>query len=118
MSRHKICTKAGCGALADMGKRYCDEHGGNSNWGEKTTEVGGYGGRKWRKLRKSAMRRDGWLCQVCKAEDRIRAAEEVDHIVPRSLGGTDAMSNLQAICKPCHKAKTCSESKAARAESV
>jgi len=31
---------------------------------------------------------------------------EVDHIVPLALGGSDAMSNLQALCPRCHKAKT------------
>lgn len=38
-------------------------------------------------------------------------AAEVDHIVPVADKGTDAPANLQAICLPCHRAKSLSESK-------
>lgn len=30
---------------------------------------------------------------------------EFDHIVPLWSGGRDEVSNLQAMCRPCHKAK-------------
>jgi len=30
----------------------------------------------------------------------------VDHIIPRSQGGTDDPENLKAMCKPCHSRKT------------
>ena len=33
-------------------------------------------------------------------------AEQIDHILPLALGGTDDRDNLQALCKPCHKIKT------------
>jgi 5-methylcytosine-specific restriction endonuclease McrA len=33
-------------------------------------------------------------------------ATEVDHIVPLSRGGTDALENLQSLCAQCHEAKT------------
>ena len=36
-------------------------------------------------------------------------ATEVDHVIPRSLGGADEMENLQSICRDCHKKKTASE---------
>lgn len=35
----------------------------------------------------------------------VTAATAVDHIVPRSRGGTNAWSNLQPICKPHNDAK-------------
>jgi len=44
----------------------------------------------------------------------VSASEEVDHVVPLSLGGTEDRHNKQGICKPCHKAKTARESAAAR----
>ena len=28
---------------------------------------------------------------------------EVDHVVPRSRGGTDHKSNLQLLCSPCNR---------------
>lgn len=52
------------------------------------------------------MRRDKWLCQVCLSHGRPTQATEVDHIRPKSHGGTDDADNLQAICRQCHKAKT------------
>ena len=33
-------------------------------------------------------------------------SSEIDHIVPVSEGGTNAMDNLQAMCETCHAAKT------------
>lgn len=51
------------------------------------------------------MTRDRRICQIggplCLVE-----ASEVDHITPVSEGGTDDVTNAQAVCKPCHKAKT------------
>jgi len=46
--------------------------------------------------------------------NRITPATEVDHIVGKAQGGTDAADNLEAICKACHQAKTASEALAAR----
>lgn len=52
------------------------------------------------------------LCRVCKAKGRVVAADEVDHIVPIHLGGTDHESNLQSLCQPDHAAKTTAENAA------
>ena len=50
------------------------------------------------------------LCRMC----GVRLATECDHITPKHKGGTDARSNLQALCKPCHTDKTARESVEAR----
>lgn len=34
---------------------------------------------------------------------------ETDHIVPLHRGGSNDWSNLQSLCKECHKAKTAAE---------
>jgi 5-methylcytosine-specific restriction protein A len=72
----------------------------------------GYGA-AWRKARARVLARDCGLCQVCKAQGKSRPATEVDHIINKAQGGNDLDSNLQAICKPCHKVKTAAEAKGA-----
>lgn len=42
------------------------------------------------------------LCGVHSSERRI----EVDHIIPRSLGGTNDIANLQALCDECNRGKS------------
>ena len=71
----------------------------SERWGK------GRGGRPWRRLRDQVMQRDKYLCQHCLAGGRYTEAQEVDHIVPLADGGTDAATNLQALCAPCHRKK-------------
>jgi len=78
-----------------------------------TRQERGYGA-AWQKTRAAVMARDQWLCQPCKTKGRLTPAKECDHITPKFEGGTDSHSNLQAICTPCHKAKTDLESTRAR----
>ena len=73
--------------------------------GGLTRHQQGYGS-GWEKLRKEALERDCYLCQPCQRAGRVTAAREVDHITPKARGGTDALRNLQSICRPCHTTKT------------
>lgn len=66
----------------------------------------GRGGRPWRRKRDQVLLRDQYLCQCEQCGGKRLLADEVDHIVPLSRGGTDDLSNLRAINKDCHKAKT------------
>ena len=68
----------------------------------------GYGAR-WDRIRQEALKRDKHLCQPCQTKGRVTPAKEVDHIVPKSKGGTDDLDNLQSICVPCHRDKTDAE---------
>lgn len=43
-------------------------------------------------------------CVLCGVSSEQRALE-VDHIVPRALGGSDDISNLQALCYKCNSMK-------------
>ncbi len=50
--------------------------------------------------RRSVFARDGHRCQYCGG-----AAENIDHIVPRSKGGTHTWENVVAACRPCNNHK-------------
>jgi 5-methylcytosine-specific restriction protein A len=65
-------------------------------------------GRAWMEIRARWLRANP-LCCVCEAEGKITIADEVDHIVPLSVGGRDHESNYQSLCKPCHAVKTAGE---------
>lgn len=62
-------------------------------------------GRRLLELRKRVFAREP-LCRACTAAGRISPAEELDHIVMVSRGGTDDIDNLQPLCKACHADKT------------
>lgn len=95
-------------------KGYCDEHSDQrSNWTKRPDRSGsttkrGYG-HAWRKLRAQVLNRDGHLCMACKRAGRYVPATDVDHIISKAKGGTDALSNLQSLCKSCHRTKTANE---------
>lgn len=76
----------------------------HNRWGQ------GRGGRPWRRKRDRILARDCHQCQPCRRKGFVVLADEVDHIVALSEGGTDDESNLEAICNPCHKDKTQRES--------
>ena len=54
--------------------------------------------------RYEVLKRAGFRCELCgiSAEER---ALEVDHILPRRHGGSDDLSNLQALCYKCNANK-------------
>lgn len=107
------CRHPGCRQLvAESG--YCAEHAKDKiGWADDRQRGNrherGYGA-WWTQLRDRILKRDGGLCQPCLKQRRIAVAVAVDHVVAKADGGTDAESNLQAICEPCHKAKTARES--------
>jgi hypothetical protein len=45
--------------------------------------------------------RDGWQCVSCGSHADL----SVDHVTPRSRGGTDDLENLQTMCIPCNVRK-------------
>jgi 5-methylcytosine-specific restriction endonuclease McrA len=79
------CLDPSCpGYAVPGGKGRCARH-------RLTTSQRGYGGR-WQ------ARPRGTACQMCGATTGL----ELDHVVPRSLGGTDAPPNLRTLCRSCH----------------
>jgi 5-methylcytosine-specific restriction protein A len=45
-------------------------------------------------------------CQACGIRIDAGRAWHLDHVIPLSLGGADATSNLQVLCRACHRDKT------------
>jgi HNH endonuclease len=55
----------------------------------------------------AVLARDNWTCGSCGRSTRQDGVLlEVDHILPRSRGGTDALDNLQTLCKKCNVGKS------------
>ena len=108
------CAHRGCPAVIPAGQRYCDEHKADARAHDQrraSASRRGYGAR-WRKLRNLVLAEEP-LCRdpfgVHKAAGRVEPATDVDHIVPRAQGGTDARENLQGLCHVCHSRKTALE---------
>ena len=103
----KPCKFNGCHNPVTL-TRYCEqhkEHEGKS-WlhpYKESAESRGYGW-KWKLLARK-IKKSQPVCAVCK----IRPTQEVDHIRPKSIGGTDDPANLQGLCSGCHKEKTAKE---------
>lgn len=64
----------------------------------------------WRHLRTQILERDNYTCHICGRP----GANEVDHLLPASRGGSDHPSNLAAIHQLCHRRKSSAEGSAAR----
>lgn len=52
--------------------------------------------------RKNVISRDGHRCQYC---GTTRGAMTVDHVIPRTLGGSDTWENLVCACPRCNNRK-------------
>jgi len=102
------CAYPGCPALAEAGGRYCAAHKAKANKAEQerrgTSTQRGYGSR-WQRLRVLVLARD----PVCRYPGCAELSTDVDHIVPKSQGGADAMDNLQGLCHEHHSLKTARE---------
>ena len=73
-------------------------------------------GKRWDRIRRLALDRDGWRCQCvesdCHGDGKcLRPGRlEVDHIRPiRDGGPLHDLANLMALCRPCHFTKTAGE---------
>lgn len=57
-------------------------------------------------IRWQVFQRDQWRCVSCGRNSHDDAILHVDHIVPRSLGGQDLLSNFQTLCDVCNVGKS------------
>lgn len=65
------------------------------------------GKRRWRV--RTLINKYKGKCAACQVQvtltHRARDQATVDHIVPRSKGGGEELSNLQLLCRECNEAK-------------
>ncbi|MGI8556164.1 MAG: HNH endonuclease [Pyrinomonadaceae bacterium] len=60
----------------------------------------------------SVLARDNWTCCSCGRSSKEEGITlEVDHILPRSKGGSNDIDNLQTLCKKCNIGKSNKDSK-------
>lgn len=70
-----------------------------------TAAARGYCTPAWRRARLAVIARDMGICQLC---GLLVAGEpgDIDHIIDKAKGGSDAMSNLRLTHKACHSKRT------------
>ena len=93
---HSAALQALCDEAIDtyIGKR------GEAIWGHRGPDSGYVSG----SIRYNVLKRAKHRCELCGGhEDQV--ALHVDHIIPRSKGGPDDISNFQALCMTCNTNK-------------
>ena len=66
-----------------------------------------YNSPQWVRIRLETIKRANGLCEVCKAQGRLRAGNEVHHIVKVANGNNNThydLDNLIYVCTKCHRA--------------
>jgi 5-methylcytosine-specific restriction protein A len=116
------CSYPGCGALVFDGTSRCPAHSKvgqfrgmskdrpRQTWADSPTGPSPYASAAWKRLRVAWLRAHP-LCATCEKQGRLRAASEVDHVIPHC--GSRLLfwdrSNLASICASCHSSKTSRE---------
>lgn len=104
----KVCAAPGCPALVPLGVARCPAHA-RRPWAHRVASrrARGYG-REWERRRALVLEEGPW-CAGCGAP-----ATTVDHVIPKAEGGTDARSNLRALCAACQQRKAGREGRRAQ----
>jgi 5-methylcytosine-specific restriction protein A len=99
----KPCSYPGCPEVTH--DRYCDKHKTKAS-----REYDSYSrlpdhdktyGYRWRLIRNRYIQKHP-LCEECLKAGRFVPADEIHHILPPELGGSNEDENLMALCKSCH----------------
>jgi 5-methylcytosine-specific restriction endonuclease McrA len=61
-------------------------------------------GRAWDETRILVLDRDNWTCQAC-GKPLIGTDATVDHVIPKSKGGSDDLWNLISLCRKDNSTK-------------
>ena len=96
------CTQTGCRETINGRLSRCPDHAIQDT--RASAHHRGYGS-EWKRLRAICLKQNPY-CVACAERGELTRATDLDHIIPRSQGGTDDPSNLQPTCHPCHSRKT------------
>ena len=101
-----ICSRASQGNYCELHKPETDERLRLAkNPYRKAYSSGEYARNRRHRFKKAYGR-----CEACGIE--LQPANwECDHLIPLRKGGTNELSNLRVLCKPCHKLKTAEDKK-------
>ena len=91
------------GALVDLCQQRLTDYitqRGDGIWGHRSIADGYVPG----SVRYEVLKRAKYRCELCGAHEE-HAALHVDHILPRAKGGSDDLSNFQALCVTCNTNK-------------
>jgi 5-methylcytosine-specific restriction endonuclease McrA len=96
-----ICSEPGCSESVERGR--CPAHSGDDR-----ADRAFLGSRAWKAVRAVVLNRDDHRCQAADDGDQCTSeATQVDHVVPRSAGGSPLdPENLVSYCPSHHSRKT------------
>ena len=83
-----------------------------SNFQEYEERQAFYNSKEWKSTREIVLRNEPF-CVICKKEDKLTPAVDVDHIIDIKDEPEKRLllTNLQPLCKKCHSFKTYSKVK-------
>ena len=97
---HTEAQRAALQAMSDKAIKDYISKRGEVIWGHRRPDSGYVSG----SIRYNVLKRAKHRCELCGGhEDQV--ALHVDHIIPRSKGGPDDISNFQALCMTCNTNK-------------
>ena len=101
------CAQVGCLATTQYMTSFCKKHAQNKSHLPKKKSYAPYQTAFWNHQRTRTLASHP-LCEACKAYNRIRQAQMVDHVWRWKHIGKSAMKDnwFQSLCISCHTAKT------------
>src|SRR5829696_9605675 len=99
------CQTDGCPEPVTPPERHCSEHRPRS----RTRPSPWSNDKRWQRIRRLALERDGHRCQDCGKDVRLRKGDgNVDHVDGQGLEGSKSydLENCVTRCRSCHSRKT------------
>lgn len=106
----KICTYPGCSELIQTKSGRCEKHTVRKYHRDNQEGTKRITGSRLTKMRRRLFQKNP-LCVMCLEQGKTTLAVQRDHIQPLAEGGSEHVSNTQALCKECHALKSAEEAR-------